>query len=110
MIAATNASDENLTFLKFMNHWTVLDHPLFDSIELRKLARVCSNRFMTRSAPPKIPYSLFGPHLICLCHAFRVASDKQIIKLIGGYNLSDLPASRPAMTKFHPKASHGRAE
>jgi len=45
-----------------------------------------------------------------LCHAFRSESDKQIIKLIGGYNLSDLPASRPAVTKFHPKASLGRAE
>jgi hypothetical protein len=55
--------------------------------------------------------SFFVPsHLICLCHAFRPASDKQIIRLIGGYNLSDLPAFRPAVTKFHPKASLGRAE
>jgi hypothetical protein len=38
VIAATNASDESLTFLKFMNRWTVLNYPLFDSIKLRKLA------------------------------------------------------------------------
>jgi len=38
VIAATNASDESLTFLKFMNRWTVLNYRLFDSIKLRKLA------------------------------------------------------------------------
>jgi len=40
VIAATNATDESLTFLKFMNHLTVLNYPLFDSIKLREASAI----------------------------------------------------------------------